>query len=54
MTAEQEDSETLSKWLLVLKSFNKNKPIPTEMVANFEKYFSYYWKNDKNYFLIDE
>ena len=53
ITAENEDSERMSQWLLLLKNFNNNKPLPPEMSARFEKYFSYYWKNDKNYALIE-
>ena len=43
----------MSQWLLLLKNFNNNKPLPPEMSARFEQYFTYYWKNDKNYALID-
>ena len=53
ITAENEDSEKMSQWLLLLKNFNNNKPLPPEMSARFEKYFTYYWKNDKNYALIE-
>ena len=53
ITKENEDSEKMSQWLLLLKNFNNNKPLPPEMSARFEKHFAYYWKNDKNYALID-
>ena len=49
LTAANEDSEMLSRWLLLLKNFNNNKPLPKHMTAQFENYFNYYWKNDKNY-----
>ena len=49
VTADNEDSEMLSRWMLVLKNFNKNKPLPPEYSHKFEKYFEYYWRNDKNY-----
>ena len=49
LTAANEDSEMLSRWLLLLKNFNNNKPLPNHMTAQFENYFNYYWKNDKNY-----
>ena len=52
VTSKNEDSEKLSRFLLILKNFNKNKPLPPEMVARFEKYFDYYWHNDKNYAMI--
>ena len=54
VTSKNEDSEKLSRFLLILRNFNKNKPLPPEMVAKFEKYFDYYWNNDKNYSLISE
>ena len=47
-TAEPEESQKLSRWLLLLQHFNKNKPLPAEMIAYFEKYFEYFWRNDKN------
>ena len=53
ITAENEDSEMMSQWLLLLKNFNNNKPLPPEMSARFEKYFTYYWRNDKNYALVE-
>jgi len=33
----------MSRWLLLLKNFNNNKPLPVEMTKKFEKYFSYFW-----------
>ena len=39
----------LSSWVLLLKKYNNNKPLPVEMVAKFEAYFEYFWANDKNY-----
>ena len=36
ITAENEDSERMSQWLLLLKNFNNNKPLPPEMSARFE------------------
>lgn len=49
ITASNEDGEMLSRWILILQNFNKNKPLPAEMVAKFERYFEYFWANDKNY-----
>ena len=49
MTADNEDSENLSKWLGLLAHFNKGRPLPKEMTNKFEEYFDYYWRNDKNY-----
>ena len=54
VTADNEDSENLSKWLGLLKHFNKNHPLPKEMTKRFETYFEYYWANDKNYAIKDE
>lgn len=49
VTADNEDSESLSKWLGLLAHFNKNRPLPKEMTKRFEQYFQYYWQHDKNY-----
>ena len=49
VTADNEDSENLSKWLGLLAHFNKNRPLPRQMTKRFEYYFEYYWQNDKNY-----
>ena len=38
-TSESEESQALSCWLLLLKHFNKNKPLPAEMTTYFETYF---------------
>ena len=48
VTAENEYSEMLSRWLLMLKNFNNNRPLPPDMTEKFERYFEYFWKNDKN------
>ena len=49
VTADNEDSENLSKWLGLLAHFNKNRPLSKEMTKRFEQYFEYYWQHDKNY-----
>lgn len=49
VTADNEDSENLSKWLGLLAHFNKNRPLKKEMTKKFENYFEYYWQHDKNY-----
>ena len=33
ITAPNEDSEMVSRWLSVLKNFNQNKPLPHDMVS---------------------
>lgn len=54
VTADNEDSEALSKWLGMLAHFNKNQPISKEMIKRFEEYFEYYWSHDKNYAIQSE
>ena len=54
VTSENEDSEMMARWMLLLKNFNNNKPLPPEMTEQFEKYFEYFWKNDKNYAIASE
>ena len=49
VTADNEDSENLSKWLGLLAHFNKNRPLSKDMTKRFEQYFEYYWQHDKNY-----
>ena len=49
VTADNEDSENLSKWLGLLAHFNKNRPLSKELTKKFEQYFEYYWQHDKNY-----
>ena len=44
----------LLRFLRVLKHFNGNKPLPREMVHEFEQHFTYYWKNDKNSSIASE
>lgn len=43
VTADNEDSENLSKWLGLLAHFNKDKPLSKDMTKQFEQYFEYYW-----------
>ena len=49
VTAENEDSDNLSKWLGLLAHFNKNRPLDQDLSDRLEQYFEYYWKHDKNY-----
>jgi hypothetical protein len=49
VTADNEDSEKLAKWLGLMAKFNKGRPIPKEMTRNIENYFEYYWNHDRNY-----
>ena len=46
---DPEESEQLSKFLQVLKRFNKNKAVPYK--EYFEDYFEYRWQNNKNWAL---
>ena len=43
VTAENEESEDLTKWLGLLARFNKGRPLPKEMTKKIETYFDYYW-----------
>jgi hypothetical protein len=54
VTAENEESENLTKWLGLLARFNKGRPLPKEMTKRIENYFDYYWANDKNYAIKSE
>ena len=48
VTAEKGERKMMSRWILLLKHFNNNKPLPPEKITKLEKYFDYFWKNDKN------
>lgn len=52
-TAAREESQSLSRWFLILKHFNKNRPLPPEMINYFEKYFEYFWRHDKSNVVCD-
>ena len=54
VTAENEESENLTKWLGLLARFNKGRPLPKEMIRKIENYFDYYWAQDRNYALKSE
>lgn len=49
VSAENEDSENLTKWLGLLARFNKGRPLPKDMTRKIENYFDYYWARDRNY-----
>ncbi|CDW76967.1 cation channel family protein [Stylonychia lemnae] len=51
VTAQNEESENLTKWLGLLARFNKGRPLPKEMIRKIENYFDYYWAQDRNYAL---
>lgn len=54
VTAENEESENLTKWLGLLARFNKGRPLPKEMTRKIENYFDYYWAKDRNYAIKSE
>ena len=54
MTARNENSQQMAEWLVLLKNYNNNRPLPIEMTKQFEKHFEYFWKNDKNYAVATE
>lgn len=54
VTADNEDSTNLAKWLGLMAKFNKGRPIPKEMTRKIENYFEYYWQHDRNYAIKSE
>lgn len=54
VTAENEESENLTKWLGLLARFNKGRPLPKDMTRKIENYFDYYWAKDRNYAIKSE
>lgn len=49
VTAENMDHEGLTKFLGLLKRFNKGHPLPQNLLRGMESYFDYYWAHDLNY-----
>lgn len=54
VTADNEDSQSLTSWFGLMARFNKGRPLPKEMTRRIEAYFEYYWQNDKNYAIQSE
>jgi hypothetical protein len=54
VTADNEDSSSLTGWLGLMARFNKERPLPKELTRQIEAYFEYYWLNDKNYAIQSE
>jgi hypothetical protein len=49
VTADNEDSGELTKFMGLLARFNKGRPLSKEMTKKIENYFEFYWKHDRNY-----
>ena len=49
VTAENQESENLTKWMGLLARFNKGRPLPKDLTKKIENYFDHYWSNDRNY-----
>jgi hypothetical protein len=49
VSADNQQSKDLSRWLGLVSHFNQNQPLPREMSKKIETYFQYYWAHDKNY-----
>ena len=54
VTASNENSQQLAEWFGMLAHFNKNRPLPKQMIAELETYFEYFWQNDRNYAIKSE
>lgn len=54
VTKENEERESLSKWMGMLTHFNGKRPLPKPMIKRFEDYFEYYWAKDKNHAFCSE
>ena len=54
VTASNENSQQLAEWFGMLAHFNKNRPLPKQMIAELEAYFEYFWQNDRNYAIKSE
>jgi hypothetical protein len=54
VTAENDDSEELNKWLGMIARFNNGTPLPKDHLHGIENYFEYFWSKDKNYAMKTE
>lgn len=54
VTASNENSQQLAEWFGMLAHFNKNRPLPKNLIGELETYFDYFWKNDRNYAIKSE
>lgn len=49
ITAENNESEDLTKWLNVLAKFSKTGRLNKDLIKRLENYFEYYWERDRNF-----
>ncbi len=54
VTAENEESQDLTKWMGLLARFNKGRPLPKDLTKKIEVYFDHYWSKDRNYAVKSE
>ena len=41
------DGRGLQKWLGLLSKYNSGKPLNKDLILKIEKYFMYYWENNR-------
>lgn len=49
ITAVNDNSEDLAKWMGLLARYSRNGKLDKTMIEKLEKYFDYYWKHDRNF-----
>ncbi len=49
ITADNNESEELTKWMNVLSKFSKSKRLSKDMIKKLETYFEYFWQRDRNF-----
>jgi hypothetical protein len=49
ITAENDQSESLSKWMGLLARYSPTNRLEKKMVKKLEDYFKYYWSHDRNF-----
>lgn len=49
ITADNNESEDLTKWLNVLAKFSKTRKLNKDLIKRLENYFEYYWQRDRNF-----
>ena len=54
ITAENDKSEDLAKWMGLLARYSPNNRLEKKMIRKLEAYFEYYWSHDRNYAIRDK
>jgi hypothetical protein len=54
ITADNDESEALAKWMGLLARYSANHKLEKSMIEKLENYFNYYWSHDRNFAIRNE